>query len=111
MQRSSAKAKGKTLERFIVARIKEAFNFEDDDIRTAIGSENGLDIKITRRSAAKFPFGIECKNRETFTSIYNHYSQAATNSDGLIPLVVIKMNRQKPLAILDFEHFLTLVSK
>ena len=107
----SGKAKGKLLEKLIVAKIKEVFSFDEEDIRCTIGQERGHDIKLSRRARVKFPYAIEAKNRENFTGIYTAYAQAEQNAENLIPLLVIKSNRQKPLVILDFDYFLTLVSK
>lgn len=110
MQTKSAKAKGKALEKFIVAKVKEAYSLDEDDIRCTVGQEAGSDIKLTRRAKTAFPFSVEAKNREIFRSIYKFYTQASEHYPELVPLLVIKMNRQKPLVVLDFEHFLTVIN-
>jgi hypothetical protein len=45
------------------------------------------------------------------TTIYNYYEQAVGHGNSGEPLLIIKMNRQKPLAIVDAEHFIELVVK
>ena len=49
--------------------------------------------------------GTGLSDLETKT-IYNYYEQAIDHTNGGEPLVIIKMNRQKPLAIVDAEHFM-----
>ena len=47
-----------------------------DDIRCAMMSENGADIKLMSLTARKlFPYNVETKNRKDFKTIYKHYRQ------------------------------------
>ncbi len=69
--------------------------------------EHGADIQLSSAAKKYFPYSIECKNQEVFKGIYNMYQQAAKFSfEGEEPLLIIKMNRQKPLAVIDAEKFL-----
>ena len=71
-------------------------------------SENGADVKLTSLMARKlFPYSIEPKNRQDYKQVYNAMKQARKHTS-LEPLLVIKMNREKPLAIIDLEHFFKL---
>ena len=108
--RKSAKAKGKRLEKLIRDKIKEAFDLDNNDIRVAVGQENGADIKLSARAKARFPFSLECKARASFNTLYGFLEQAAKHEPKLIPLVIIKGDRKEPLCIIDFESFLTLVN-
>ena len=67
---------------------------------------NGVDVQFSTAAYKKFPYDIECKNTERTKTIYNYYEQAIDHTNGGEPLVIIKMNRQKPLAIVDAEHFM-----
>lgn len=109
MKDRSRKAKGRYLQNIVKQKIQELFPvLGPDDIRTSMMSENGADIKLISLTARKlFPYSIECKNRQDFKQIYNHFKQAKghTNQE---PLLVIKMNREKPLAIVELDHFMDL---
>lgn len=107
----SRKVKAKRLEKLIRDKIIEAFNLTSDDVRITIGQEGGMDIKLSTRAKARFPFAVEAKARATFNTLYNFLDQAKKHDAKLIPLVVVKGDRKQPLAILDFDYFITLVSK
>ena len=49
--------------------------------------------------------GEECKNQEKYKGIYDVLEQATTHSK-MEPLGIIKMNRHKPIVVLDAEYFL-----
>ena len=67
--------------------------------------EGGADIKFTPPSL--FPYKIECKNQERkFTGVYDAYAQCEAHEGDQEPLLIIKMNRQKPLAIVDAEYLM-----
>jgi hypothetical protein len=107
---SSRKNKGHLLEKLVRDKLKELFQFSDDDIRTTISSETGADIKLSKKALLIFPFKVECKNR-TKIMIYNWYNQCIGHKGEEEPLLIIKQNRHKPLAVLDFEYFLKLIKK
>ena len=106
MKNSSRKAKGRYLQNIVKKKIIELYPvLTTDDIRTSLMSENGADVKLSSACEHLFPFSIECKNQEKFTGIYNMLEQAQSHSD-LPPILFIKMNRRKPLVVLDAEQFL-----
>ncbi len=105
MKTSSRKAKGRLLQQYVLKALVKAFGFSEDDIRSAIMGETGADVKLSKKAKRRFPYEIECKNQQVFSNVYKAYDQAKTHGSSE-PLVVIKMNRRKPLAILDFDHFI-----
>ena len=110
MKTSSAKAKGRKLQDWVRTKLIEYLDEDhthelDKEITTAIMGENGADVKLSSACEHLFPFSIECKNQEKFTGIYNMLEQAQSHSD-LPPILFIKMNRRKPLVVLDAEQFL-----
>jgi len=112
MKTSSAKAKGRKLQDWVRNKLIGYFwDFCDDEyelekeITTAVMGENGADVKISTMYEGLFPFSIECKNQEKFHGIYNMVDQARNHSR-FPPLVFIKMNRRKPLVILEADQFL-----
>lgn len=87
-------------------KILALTKLEPDDVKVAVMGETGLDIKLSPAARKVFPYGIECKNQEIFTTIYKYYKQAKDNSSDVTPLLVISMNREKPLVILDLDTFM-----
>ena len=73
-----------------------------------MGSQ-GADLIMASAAYKEFPFSVECKNQEKFKGIYDVHQQAVDQEDGYIPLGVIKMNRKKPLVVLDAEAFMDIV--
>ena len=99
------------MEKLVKNKIKEAFSLDDNDIRVTIGQENGADIKLSNKAKAVFPFAIECKARATFNTLYEFLDQAARHDPKLIPLVILKGDYKEPMALINFDYFLSLVSK
>ena len=112
MNNKSRKAKGRILQNLVRDKVQKLFpSLGRDDIRTSLMSENGADVKLISLMARKLmPYDIETKNREEYKTIYKHYDHAKGHGN-TEPLLVIKMNRQSPLAVLDLDHFFELLSR
>ena len=107
----SRKAKGRRLQNWVRDSLRGLFlTLTDDDIRVAIMGETGADVKLSADAKKLFPYDIECKNTERMTTLYNYYEQAISHETGGEPLLIVKMNHKKPLAIMDAEHFIKVVS-
>ncbi len=105
MKTAARKAKGHRLEYYVRDRLIELFGFDKEDIRANIGSETGEDLKLSKKAQALIPLKFECKSRARM-SVYTYYDQAKGHPGELEPVVVVKMNRRKPLIIMDLEYFL-----
>jgi hypothetical protein len=104
----SRKAKGRRLQDWVRDSLRGlSLALTEEDVRVAIMGESGADIKLSKQGKRYFPYDIECKNNETWKGIYKAYDQAVTHGE-LEPLVFIKMNKKRPLAIVDAEHFIRL---
>ena len=112
MNNKSRKAKGRYLQNLVKDRILKMFpRLTNKDIRCAKVSENGADIKLMSLMARKLmPYNIETKNREEYKTIYKQYQQSIKHGS-LEPLLIIKSNRSRPLAIIDMEHFFKLLEE
>ena len=110
MKPSSRKAKGRYLQNIVKERIIKLYPvLGKDDIRTSLMSETGADIKLTSHTARKlFPYSIECKNRQDFKTLYRYFDKARRLL-AIEPLLVVKMNRERPLAVIDLEHLFQLI--
>lgn len=70
---------------------------------------SGEDVQLSPAARNLVNYCIECKNRAAI-AVYKDYEQAKTH--GLVePLVILKQNNSKPLALVDAEHFFDLVQK
>jgi hypothetical protein len=110
MKISSGKAKGRSLQQWVVRLILKAFDLEPDDVRSTPMGVSGPDVQLSPRAKVLVPYAIECKNQERL-SIWKAYKQACENSGGYEPCVFIKRNHHKPLVVIDAEHFIGVVSE
>jgi hypothetical protein len=69
----------------------------------------GEDVQLSVAARRLIPYQIETKSYATF-AIYKHYEQAAEHGEHE-PLLVIKANHKKPLAVLDAEQFFNLLKR
>lgn len=110
MKTHSAKQKGRTLQQWVRDKIIKVFPILTlNDVRSCSMGAGGKDVQLSALAKDLFPFAIECKNLKAFAG-YKFYNQALANrAEDEIPMVVVKANRQKPLAIVDAEFFIELV--
>lgn len=112
MKTSSCKAKARLLQQLVAKATIDAFPYElttDDVVSRPMGSP-GDDVLLSPKARNLLQnTRIECKNRERFQYIYDAYDQAllyCTNKEQ--PLVVLKMNRKPPLALIDLYFYIDL---
>lgn len=65
----------------------------------------GEDILLSAAARKLLPISIECKSHARY-AIYGDYEQARANAKSYEPIVIIKQNQDKPLAIMDLDYFL-----
>ena len=77
-------------------------------LSTSMGA-GGEDVQLSPLARSLVSYTIECKNRKA-VAVFKDYEQAKTH--GLVePLVILKQNNSKPLALVDAEHFLDMLQK
>ena len=108
MKPASAKAKGRLMQNWVADRIRY-WNPElhKDDVRSTPMGVTGEDVQLSPAARERFPYQIECKSKKTY-SAYKDYEQACGHGE-CEPVVMVKINGKKPLAIMDAEHFISLV--
>lgn len=115
---SSAKAKGRNLQQAVAAAILATFPaLEPDDVRSTSMGVGGEDVQLSPAARAAFPFTIECKQRAEH-AVYTFYDQASSHGSkqraagkpGYEPLVVVRADHRKALAVVDLDFFLKLFS-
>ena len=108
MKPQSAKAKGRNLQKYVCSRILSMFSgLHPDDCTSRSMGAGGEDILLSPLARRLLPISIECKNRASF-AIYKDYEQAKANAKTYEPVLIIKSNRQKPLIVVELDHYLSL---
>ena len=107
MRPSSAKAKGRKLQKWFTETLIQQLGLDEEDLESRPMGSQGEDIIMGKQSREKFGYSVECKNQER-VNVWASYEQAETNCKGYEPLLVIKRNRSKPLVVMDAEHFVNL---
>ena len=77
------------------------------DVKSTTMGETGADIQLSEAAYEVFPYNVECKSLAK-VAIYKHYEQATSHGTGE-PVLIIKQNGSKPLAVIDLDHFMMLV--
>lgn len=109
MKTSSKKAKGRSLQKYVCATILKYWpQIPILDVTSRAMGSQGSDVVMSDFAKSLVPFKFECKNQESFKSIYDAYEQSAKQKEKGEPLLVLKMNRKSPLVVLDFEYFMEL---
>ena len=82
-----------------------------DDVKSTSMGAGGEDVQLSPAARRLVPYSVECKAHKSF-AFYKIMEQAAANSPkGSEPLVIIKGDRKKPLAVVDAEHFFKLTTR
>lgn len=110
---SSKKSKARVLQQWVRDQILSQFPFlEADDVKSTPMGVNGLDIQLSKIARNTVPVGVECKNFAKF-AVYTHYEQAVRNTykyaPHSTPVLILKGNHKKPLALVDAEFFFQLM--
>ena len=114
MKTSSCKAKGRILQQLVAKALAEVYDLSygpDQDVGSREMGQSGTDVKLSPLARTKIAYNVECKNGKSI-GLWGSWAQTIANTgDGRVPLLVMKRNRQEPLAILTFEHLITLLKK
>lgn len=110
MKPASSKAKGRFLQKWVRDLILKTFpSLENDDVKSTSMGASGEDVILSPAARKLVPFQIECKNKAR-SQIHTYYAQAKTHGNHE-PLVIVKMNRDIPLAIISAEYFFQLLKE
>ena len=110
MKAQSAKAKGRKLQQWTRDRVLETYpHLEEDDVRSTSMGVSGSDLQLSPLARKSFPFDVECKSLAR-VGVYRFIDQCDNRGDAR-PLVIVKENRRRPLAVVDAEFFFDLLKK
>lgn len=105
-----AKAKGRTFQQVIRDALLNVFgSLEPDDIRSTAMGQGGEDIQLSPAARKLIPYQIECKSKAR-SQVHTWYSQAKDHGK-YEPVVVVKKDRDIPLAVVSFDHWLELIKR
>lgn len=108
---SSAKSKGRGLQQLVRDKLLSLSDtFRDGDIESTGMGQSGEDIQLSPHARDLLPISIECKSHAKF-AVYSVIDQCKTNCpDGCEPVVVLKANYKKPVAVIDLDYYIKLES-
>lgn len=110
MKTASRKNKGRLLQQWVVKVILSVCpELTKDDVRSTSMGAGGVDVQLSAAAKKLIPYSIETKNQEVSKTVYDWYAQACDHGSGE-PLLVIKRNREKPLVVVDAEHFIKVIA-
>ena len=89
MKTSSAKAKGRLLQKWFVEVLIENLQLNPNDLESRPMGSQGEDVILGNESRKKFPLSVECKNQEA-VNVWKSYEQCQDNCKGYEPCLVIK---------------------
>lgn len=113
MKTSSAKAKARVLQQYVVKKILEKFpSLTERDVKSVPMGVTGADVMLSEAASKLFNFSVECKAQESL-SIWKSLEQAESeNRDkDLIPLLVFKRNFSKVYCALEFDKLMEIIGK
>lgn len=106
----NSKKKGRKFQNEIRDILIDKIGINKDNIKTAMMSESGEDIKLSKEARDKFPYSIETKNVESI-NIWKAIKQAKQNCNDHVPIVIFKRNYMDPHVVIPFDDFLDMVNK
>jgi len=116
IQVSSAKAKGRNLQKWTCEKISELLDipwgYEDEKlIQPRLMGQSGTDVVLRGDAFLDFPFDVECKSCEAW-SVPAFIRQAKKNTKkGRNWLLVLKRKDiQKPVVVVDADVFFEILS-
>ena len=105
----ASKAKGRRLQNLLRDLLREKFpQLEDDDIKSATMGIGGEDIVLSPAARKVLNYSFECKNVERL-QFWKAIEQAEENSNGSIPVIVVKKNGKTPFVAMPLDNWLDLI--
>ena len=108
---ASRKAKGRRLQQAVRQDLIDRLGIDPGDVQSTAMGQSGCDLYLSPAARAQFPFGVECKAQEAI-ALPAWWRQCTANAEkeGLTPLLLIKRNREEPLAVLRWSDLLLLLT-
>ena len=106
----SRKQKGKAFQNRVRQDLVDRLGIDPGDILSTAMGQSGCDLYLSPAARALFPYGVECKHQEAI-ALPAWWRQCTANAEkeGLTPLLLIKRNREEPLAVLQWSDLIRLI--
>lgn len=102
----SRKAKGRMFQQKVRDAIIGKYpELTINDVRSTSMGCSGIDIQLSEKAIALFPFAVECKNVATFKKEYITQAMSHTGDDRLTPILIIKATRKKPVVVMRSDDW------
>ena len=91
--------------------LREVYpELHDDDVKSQTMGMPGEDIVLSPAARKLIPYSFECKNKERL-DLWKSLEQALTNCNGRTPVLIIKRNRSRVYAVIEYDRFLDLIGE
>lgn len=101
---SRVSQKGTAFARKAISILQTHFpHLDDQDLIATPSGANGEDIQMSSRAKEGLGWSIECKHYAKI-AVYGWYEQAKSNAGDREPVVFMKANHKKPLALMDADY-------
>lgn len=110
MKPQSAKAKGRKFQQLCRDKIIEVlkpYGVEPGDVKSTSMGAGGIDVQLSPFAKQFLPIAVECKSHKSM-AIYKLYEQAEAYSEEGEPVLFVKANHKKPLAVIDIDYYFKL---
>lgn len=98
------------MQQFVRDAILALFpDLSERDVRSTSMGASGVDIQLSEKAFALYPYEVECKNNKRH-AVYKFYEQRVPTK-GAETLVVLKQDHAEPLALISFKHFMELIKR
>jgi len=111
MKTSSAKSKGRALQKYICEVLTTVFELEEGDVESRSMGSAGVDVLMSPKTRRVFPFSIEAKSTKRFPSLSALRQSEANHYEGTLPCVIWKPPGKGPehaiiyMDVYDFMSF------
>jgi len=109
MKPQSAKGKGRKLQQLVRDKLLSLHpSLREGDIESTGMGQSGEDVILSPHARDIIPISVECKSHAKF-AVYSIIDQCKSNCpDGCEPVVVLKANYKKPVAVIDLDYYIKL---
>lgn len=105
MTPQSAKSKGRRFQQKCIKMLVDILDIHPEDLESRGMGGSGEDLIMARAAREKFPYSVECKNKEKM-SFWSDFKQSQANCGKYAPILLAKKNRTKPIALLLKSDFM-----
>lgn len=103
MTPSAKRAKATLLVEWVAARLRIVF--PEYEINVPKAHEHGEDLPLDPELRKLLPFSFEMKNQRGYAHLYSDMDQTIKNSNGFMPVLVVKAPYKSPLVVMRWEDF------